>query len=83
MGVGIELRDTKDDRKLYFEKSKTHVIRIGRKSVDDRSRDDRASYECPVVSKDHAKITLTEGGGVRSPSSFTRSIYSIWVEGLP
>lgn len=34
------------------------------KEKEGRERECRAMYECPVVSKDHAKITMTEGGGV-------------------
>ncbi|KAK7696499.1 hypothetical protein QCA50_001157 [Cerrena zonata] len=50
---------------LRFYKDRTETIHIGRKSAQNPgkyvSTEDRALFQCAVVSRQHAKLTFTEG----------------------
>ena len=54
---------------LRFYKDRTESINIGRKSAQNAGKyvatDDRALFQCPVVSRQHATLTFTEQGDVR------------------
>ncbi|THH15577.1 hypothetical protein EW146_g4919 [Bondarzewia mesenterica] len=51
---------------IYFYKSRTQVIHIGRASGSDmgkgRESNDSATFRCPVISRRHAKIILSDTG---------------------
>ena len=70
--LGLTLRvDAWGDQEpitLRYFKDRTQVIHIGRKSAQNPGKyiatDERALFQCPVVSRQHAKLTFTEGGNV-------------------